>query len=106
MSDDDELDDDEPDYEELYERWIDKGIPDGEQWLWCLHCERFFQAKDLRPDVVGGNEGCAFSDCDGAGLSVDIFIWDDWASQHPDELKHWPKSTKDLHKGLLCPLYP
>ncbi len=73
-------------------------------WLWCLHCERFFQAKDLRPDVVGGKQGCAFEDCDGAGLDVDIYDWDDWAEQN--DLKHWPLSTGVLKKGLKCPLYP
>lgn len=77
---------------------------DREQWLWCLHCERFFQAKDLRPDDVGGRQACAFEDCDGAGLEVDIYTWDDWARQN--ELTHWPKSTAELHKGQRCPLYP
>lgn len=81
-----------------------KEILNKEQWLWCLHCERFFQVKDLKPDVVGGNEGCAFEDCDGAGLGIDIFIWDEWAKQN--NLKHWPKSTSGLYKGLKCSLYP
>ena len=75
-----------------------------DQWLWCLHCERFFQAKDLRQDFTGGKQGCAFEGCDGAGLHVDIFDWDDWARQN--NLKHWPKSTGDLNKGLKCPLDP
>lgn len=74
-----------------------------DQWLWCLHCERFFQAKDLQPDGING-EGCAwFPECDGAGLGVDIYIWDSWAVQN--ELKHWPKSVKELDKGRKCPLY-
>ena len=73
-----------------------------EDWLWCLHCERFFQAKDLRADIVGGKEGCAFEDCDGAGFGVDIFTWDNWLSQNPELKKHWPKSTKELKKGMYC----
>ncbi len=73
-------------------------------WLWCLHCERFFQAKDLRPDDIGGSEGCSFLDCDGAGYGIDIFDWDDWTRQN--ELKHWPKSKSELKRGLRCPLYP
>ncbi len=73
-------------------------------WLWCLHCERFFQAKDLRPDDCGGKQACAFEDCDGAGLDVDIYDWNDWAKQN--DLKHWPGSTGALKKGLKCPLYP
>jgi len=80
------------------------GLVDKEQWLWCLHCERFFQVKDLRADVVGGKRGCAFEDCNGAGFNVDIYIWDDWARQN--DLKHFPKSITELEKGLRCPLYP
>ena len=74
-----------------------------EQWLWCLHCERFFQVKDLRCDDVGGKEACASEDCDGAGIGVDIYEWDDWAKQN--NLKYWPKSTSELKKGLRRPLY-
>lgn len=87
------------------ERFFKGGeLVDSEAWLWCLHCERFFQVKDLRTDFCGGKEGCAFEDCNGAGLEVDIFAWDDWAKQN--DLKHWPKSTAELRKGLRCPLYP
>lgn len=74
-----------------------------EMWLWCLHCERFFQAKDLRHDFTGGREGCAFEDCDGAGYTVNIYPWNDWAEQN--DLKHWPKSSDELKKGQVCSLY-
>lgn len=74
-------------------------------WLWCLHCERFFQVKDLRPDVCGGNEGCAFEDCDGAGLGVDIFPWDDWPKQNQHLWDKWPKSVSELTYGMVCSLY-
>ena len=76
-----------------------------EQWLWCLHCERFFQAKDLANDFTGGCQGCAFDDCNGAGFRIDIYIWNDWFKQNKKELKHWPKSTAKLTKGLKCSLY-
>jgi hypothetical protein len=78
----------------------------GDLWLWCLHCERFFQAKDLCVDDVGGKEGCAFSGsgCDGAGLEVDIFEWNDWPRQNPELWERWPKLVGELHKGLRCSL--
>lgn len=75
-----------------------------ERWLWCLHCERFFQAKDLRSDFTGGKQGCAFDGCDGAGWKMDIFDWDDW--NQDDDLAHWPKPEDELAKGQFCPLYP
>ncbi|MBM4397133.1 MAG: hypothetical protein FJ087_15770 [Deltaproteobacteria bacterium] len=78
-----------------------------EAWLWCLHCERFFQAKDLQPDGVGGVQACAFDDCDGAGVHVDIFEWDSWARQNPSDCgRWWPKSTNELVKGMRCSLDP
>jgi hypothetical protein len=86
---------------------INKDTLTGQEWLWCLHCERFFQAKDLQRDDCGDKEGCAFfADCGGAGLDVDIYRWNSWAIQNPELREHWPKSTKELHKGLRCPLHP
>jgi hypothetical protein len=79
--------------------------PTGERWLWCLHCMRFFQARDLRKDFTGAREGCAFADCDGAGLGVDIYPWNDWYKQNKKEMAHWPKSTAVLTKGMKCCLY-
>ena len=72
---------------------------DRNDWLWCLHCERFFPASDL-----GRGERCAFEDCDGSVLGADIFKWD--RLNEDDELEHWPKSVAELKKGLVCPLYP
>jgi len=85
-----------------------RGWPDlsPEDWLWCLHCERFFQRKDLRPDRFGGREGCAFPDCDGAGLDFDIFAWDSWARQDPDGCgTRWPRSPEALFKGMRVSLH-
>src|SRR5437868_4488203 len=38
-----------------------------DQWLWCEHCERFFEGRDARPDFLAGIQACAFEECDGAG---------------------------------------
>src|SRR5258706_300934 len=70
-----------------------------EQWLWCLHCERFFQGRDARRDCVGGIQGCAFPECDGAGYGVDIYDWDAWPQDDPHVLVRWPAQS-ELHKGL------
>ncbi|MEI8255890.1 MAG: hypothetical protein WCJ30_09470 [Deltaproteobacteria bacterium] len=64
-----------------------------DQWLWCLHCQRFFQGRDARCDAIGGTQGCAFKDCDGAGYQVDIHDWDSFAG------RRWPK-REELRKGL------
>lgn len=73
-----------------------------DQWLWCLHCHRFFQGRDARPDRVGGVQACAFEDCDGAGYRVDIYDWDDWPSQNRPLRPHWPP-REELRKGLVAP---
>lgn len=64
-------------------------------WLWCLHCERFFQVKHLKVDFLGNRQGCPFPDCGAAGFDVDIYAWDDWAKSEPT----WPKSEKALRYG-------
>jgi len=77
----------------------------NDDWMWCLRCERFFQFKDLKrtlDEIIT----CPFDDCNSAGVGIDIFRWDDWYKQNPEELKHWPKSVNELYKGLFCPLYP
>jgi hypothetical protein len=71
----------------------DKG---GEVWLWCLHCERFFQAKDLKLDFIGNWQRCPFDDCGAAGLDVDILVWDAYKSEDTS----WPGSEDELHHGL------
>ena len=77
----------------------------NDDWLWCLHCERFFQRKDLKP-YNGGKQGCAFENCNGAGFNIDIFSWDAWPTHDPHLKKHWPKSVKELKKGMHGYLYP
>ncbi len=73
---------------------------DPDQWLWCLHCHRFFQGREARPDRVGGMQSCAFADCDGAGFGVDLLAWDDWPRQNPDLRASWPVRS-DLRTGLV-----
>lgn len=79
-------------------------VPD-DTWLWCLHCERFFQARDYAHRLGHGFGGsCPF--CAAAGICHDVFFWDSWAEQNPGDIKHWPKSVAELSYGLVCPLYP
>jgi hypothetical protein len=70
----------------------------GEQWLWCLHCERFFQAKHLKLDFLGNYGQCPFDDCGAAGLDIDIYAWDEC---HDDP--EWPISVEELSHGLRFP---
>jgi len=70
----------------------------GEQWLWCLHCERFFQAKHLKLDFLGNYGQCPFDDCDAAGLDIDIFAWDE-CRDDPE----WPTSEEELSHGMRFP---
>ncbi|MBW2732973.1 MAG: hypothetical protein JRH20_11325 [Deltaproteobacteria bacterium] len=65
------------------------------QWLWCLHCGRFFQAKHLELDILGNWQQCPFYDCGAAGFDIDIFSWK--YGLHEAE---WPRSVRELHFGL------
>jgi hypothetical protein len=76
-----------------------------DQWLWCLHCERFFQGRDARPDCIGGVQGCAFEHCEGAGHGVDIFEWNVWPEGMPAVKGQWPREEQ-LHKGLIAHAWP
>jgi len=65
-----------------------------EEWLWCIFCERFFQAKHLRIDYQENRQGCAFCRC--AGFDCAIFRWDTWV----DDSGAWPGSVAQLRHGL------
>lgn len=67
----------------------------GEVWLWCLHCSRFFQAKDLARDFLGNYQRCPFDDCGAAGFDVDIHHWS--CDKDVDPL--WPRSEAELVFG-------
>jgi hypothetical protein len=71
----------------------------GKVWLWCLHCRRYFQAKDLKLDFLGNWQRCPFDDCRAAGLDVDIFFWDDKWCRGPGS----PTSEEELHYGMQFP---
>ena len=47
-----------------------KGYKPGE-WVWCLHCERFYKVGEYRQ--VGEYQLCPYADCDGSPL--DAFEW-------------------------------
>lgn len=74
----------------------------GAVWLWCLHCQRFFQAKDLKLDFLGNWQRCPFDDCGAAGLDVDILVWDACRDGDP----RWPGSEQELRLGLQIPPRP
>jgi hypothetical protein len=65
-----------------------------EAWLWCLHCNRFFQKRRLRRDFLGNRERCAF--CEAAGFGVDIHVWDTFRRDD------WPASPRELRHGLIA----
>ena len=64
-----------------------------EDWLWCLYCNRFFQAKHLAPDGIA-NESCPH--CGAGGIGVAVFPWDHWRGDD------WPRSTDELRFGMHC----
>jgi hypothetical protein len=77
---------------------LERSDSPGEEWLWCIFCERFFQAKHLRIDYLGNRQGCAFCEC--AGFDCAIFRWDT-LRENDDRL--WPRSVADLRHGLRYP---
>jgi len=80
--------------ESLHDVLAEAGEGAGELWLWCIYCERFFQAKHLRTDYLGNRQGCAFCEC--AGFDVALHEWSTFADGDPA----WPTSVEELHHGL------
>jgi len=77
-----------------------EGLVPDDSWLWCLHCERFFQAKDYAQKLGAGFGGkCPF--CGASGLGIDIYPW-----CQCEEFDHWPKSESELSYGQHCSMYP
>lgn len=79
------------------EKLIERAEQPDEVWLWCLHCDRFFQVKHLMVDFLGNRQGCPF--CGAAGLSVDIHHWDSFGRDNP----RWPSSIDELRYGMQAP---
>ena len=73
---------------------LDKSSNPDDEWLWCIFCKRFFQAKHLRIDYLGQQEGCAFCEC--AGFDCAIFKWDTFQEDDP----RWPATVVELSHGL------
>jgi hypothetical protein len=70
----------------------------GEVWLWCLHCQRFFQAKHVELDFLGNWQRCPFDDCQAAGFDIDILYWREGRLGSED----WP-TERELYLGLQYP---
>lgn len=74
----------------------------GQRWLWCIVCERFFQARELALDRHGGRERCPFEDCGAAGLDAHVFNWDMFRDTDPG----WPRCEAELFRGRRHPPGP
>lgn len=76
-------------------RVLERSDNPDEEWLWCMFCEHFFQAKQLRTDYPGNRQGCAF--CGAAGFNCAIVMWDLFRE---DDDPSWPAEVSDLCHGL------
>jgi len=56
------------------------GTPKG-TWVWCLHCERCYQAGEFRE--VDGLQMCPYSNCDG-DMVMDSWNWEEIRANHPE----------------------
>lgn len=73
-----------------YDRFEFRGGDDPEIWLWCLHCERCYQLKDMRevkhPFLKGETlQLCHYEDCDGDT------VLDGWDWEEVREDTDWPE---------------
>ena len=70
-------------------------------WLWCLHCERAYQLKDMREvphDLLPGEnlQLCHYEDCDGDTV-LDAWNWDELCKE---------RGGPDVpERGVRYPLY-
>lgn len=85
-------------FDSLYQVLEESEDPEGE-WLWCIFCERFFQARYLRIDYLGNRQGCAYCEC--AGFDCALFRWDTFLEDGPGS---WPDSVSQLHNGMKLPV--
>jgi hypothetical protein len=56
------------------------GIREG-TWLWCLHCERCYQAGEYR-EMDEGLQMCPYDDCDGSTV-FDGWRWSRVRRENP-----------------------
>jgi hypothetical protein len=66
------------------------------KFLWCLHCERTYEAGKWR--TIDGLQMCPYVDCSGDAV-IDAWAWGTLRHHHPDypETPTW---------GQRYPLYP
>ncbi len=57
-----------------------KGIEAG-TWVWCLHCERCYQAGEYRE--IDELQMCPYQDCNGDTV-LDSVPWSDIRSKHTE----------------------
>jgi len=71
-----------------------------ESWLWCLHCERCYQLKDMREIKQHGEtyQMCHYSDCNGDTV-MDGWNWNEFRENRKDL-----PETPEL--GVVYPQYP
>ena len=73
-----------------------------DEWLWCLKCETFFQARELKEDDRKIRCQCPSKKCNGSGFQMDIYKWDAWAGAGGSRLKNWPVSVDEITSGQKC----
>lgn len=76
---------------------------DPETWMWCLHCDKFFQVKDMKLVALGNGkrerQKCPF--CGAAGIGIDLRKWD-WPKEDHDFFpNHWPRSVQEITRGMI-----
>jgi hypothetical protein len=78
---------------------------DGEQWRWCLHCERAYPASRYRTEVSKGIDGetvvlkmCPYEGC-GGSTYLDGWHWSEIRRANPS----YPREPVE---GVVYPLYP
>jgi hypothetical protein len=58
-------------------------------WMWCLHCYRIFQAKEMQDSNLSSDrffrkDACKYYErCGGCGLGCDIYVLGDDLSSNP-----------------------
>ena len=73
---------------------IKEGIKEGD-WLWCLHCERVYQAGEYREQKK--LQMCPYEGCNGDTV-LDAWTWESLREIHPE----YPKIPT---RETLYPLY-
>jgi len=66
-----------------------------ETWLWCLHCQRCYQIKELRWDSFGV-QPCPYQDCDGDS------VFDGWNWREKFVPRGYPETPV---RGKIYDLY-